>query len=72
LLQTWTVFFFGADVIACTGIAGVTCMTGGVAADPITISSSVPEPSTWAMMIMGFLGLGFMACRRKNNVLRFA
>jgi PEP-CTERM motif len=27
---------------------------------------AVPEPSTWAMMIVGFLGLGFMAYRRKN------
>jgi hypothetical protein len=27
----------------------------------------VPEPSTWAMMIIGFLGLGFMACRRRSQ-----
>ena len=25
----------------------------------------VPEPSTWAMMLLGFAGLGFMAYRRK-------
>jgi PEP-CTERM motif len=36
-----------------------------------TVSSAVPEPSTWAMMILGFLGLGFVAHRRKNAV-RFA
>jgi hypothetical protein len=30
--------------------------------------SAVPEPSTWAMMIVGFLGIGFMANRRKSNV----
>jgi PEP-CTERM motif len=29
--------------------------------------TAVPEPSTWAMMILGFCGLGFMAHRRKNN-----
>jgi len=29
--------------------------------------SAVPEPSTWAMMILGFVGLGFMAYRRKNS-----
>lgn len=27
----------------------------------------VPEPSTWAMMILGFAGIGFMASRRKNK-----
>ena len=29
------------------------------------VASAVPEPSTWAMMILGFAGLGFMAYRRK-------
>jgi PEP-CTERM motif len=32
-----------------------------------TISSAVPEPSTWAMMILGFAGVGFMAYRRKSR-----
>jgi PEP-CTERM motif len=27
----------------------------------------VPEPSTWAMMILGFLGLGWLAYQRKNR-----
>jgi hypothetical protein len=36
------------------------------------ISDAVPEPSTWAMMLLGFLGLGFLAYRRKNSALRFA
>ena len=27
--------------------------------------SAVPEPATWAMMIMGFFGMGLMAYRRK-------
>jgi hypothetical protein len=27
----------------------------------------VPEPSTWAMMILGFAGVGFMAYRRRNQ-----
>jgi PEP-CTERM motif len=29
---------------------------------------TVPEPSTWAMMILGFAGLGFVGCRRKNKM----
>jgi hypothetical protein len=33
---------------------------------------AVPEPSTWAMMILGFVGLGFLAYRRKNSSFRFA
>ncbi len=29
--------------------------------------SAVPEPSTWAMMILGFAGVGFMAYRRSRK-----
>lgn len=29
--------------------------------------AAVPEPSTWAMMIFGFAGIGFLACRRRNK-----
>jgi hypothetical protein len=36
--------------------------TGGA-----TLASAVPEPSTWAMMILGFAGVGFMAYRRKSK-----
>jgi hypothetical protein len=41
--------------------------------DPITghisdvVITAVPEPSTWAMMILGFFGVGFMAYRRNSN-----
>jgi hypothetical protein len=31
------------------------------------VVSAVPEPSTWAMMLLGFLGLSFMAYRRKQS-----
>jgi hypothetical protein len=31
------------------------------------LAGSVPEPGTWAMMIIGFAGLGFMAYRRKSK-----
>ena len=43
---------FGKDVDPLTGT--------------ITMSAAVPEPSTWAMMILGFAGLGFMAYRRRQ------
>lgn len=32
------------------------------------VASAVPEPSTWAMMILGFCGLGFMAYCRKDKL----
>jgi hypothetical protein len=35
-----------------------------VGTDP-SLTTGVPETSTWAMMILGFCGLGFMAYRRK-------
>jgi hypothetical protein len=31
------------------------------------IASAVPEPSTWAMMILGFAGIGFMGYRRRKG-----
>lgn len=31
------------------------------------VTSAVPEPGTWAMMVLGFLGLGFVAYRRKGR-----
>ena len=36
------------------------------------VVSAVPEPSTWAMMVLGFCSLGFMAYRRKSGTLRLA
>lgn len=30
--------------------------------------AAVPEPSTWAMLMLGFAGVGFMACRRKAKL----
>ncbi len=32
----------------------------------------VPEPSTWIMMVLGFLGVGFVGYRRGGVVFRFA
>jgi hypothetical protein len=34
----------------------------------LTVTSPVPEASTWGMMILGFMGVGFMAYRRKDRV----
>jgi PEP-CTERM motif len=32
----------------------------------IATGSSVPEPATWAMMLLGFAGLGYMGYRRRG------
>jgi outer membrane lipase/esterase len=32
-----------------------------------SVAVGTPEPSTWAMMILGFMGVGFMAYRRRSN-----
>lgn len=34
--------------------------------DDVSVTA-VPEPATWAMMILGFAGVGFMAYRRKSK-----
>lgn len=49
---------FSADIIGNNGKTGV------VAANTVP---AVPEPSTWAMMILGFCGLGVLTYRRKNR-----
>jgi PEP-CTERM motif len=52
--------------------------SGGLGSAPVNEAitsfrvSAVPEPSTWAMMILGFCGLGFMAYRRKQSALSVA
>ena len=43
---------------------------GGIEVDDLQfgfLSSGVPEPSTWAMMLLGFAGIGFMAYRLKSK-----
>jgi hypothetical protein len=36
-------------------------------ASNLSLTAPVPETSTWAMMILGFMGVGFMAYRRKGR-----
>ena len=33
----------------------------------LDVTAAVPEPSTWAMIILGFAGVGFLAYRRKQE-----
>ena len=43
--------------------------------DTLTVTqaiAAVPEPSTWAMLVLGFAGVGFMAYRRRNQTAALA
>jgi len=66
--------YFAADLLCDNAsVCGSTTNTGVVAGNnhvtiPPLQQESVPEPSTWAMMILGFFGVGFMAYRRKSQM----
>jgi Protein of unknown function (DUF642)/PEP-CTERM motif len=55
------------DLMGSSGIAYVGLDNVDVEQTSGPITPGVPEPSTWAMMILGFMGVGFMAYRRKQN-----
>jgi hypothetical protein len=65
--------FFTTDTTF-TGTYSIEDMNGDVGSGSGTFNiSAVPEPSTWAMMIIGFLGLGWLAHRRRaSGTVRFA
>jgi PEP-CTERM motif len=44
----------------------------GADADSFTLIIGVPEPSTWAMLLLGFAGLGFMGYRNARQLRRTA
>jgi PEP-CTERM motif len=46
-------------------VTQVTFTADGVFTGTMTAITAVPEPSTWAMLLLGFAGIGFMAYRRK-------
>ena len=58
------------DFFAEAGTSGNADADGSLALfDDVKLSTNVPEPSTWAMVLIGFAGLGFVgyrASRRKG------
>jgi hypothetical protein len=74
-------FYFGHPIViagACVeggssagyGACSAGVLLPAVATGPLTIATIAPgvaESSTWAMMILGFAGVGFMAYRRRNQ-----
>lgn len=62
--------FIGLDALGFSEQSCCDIHQGGLTNDLANIDLGVPpvpEPSTWAMMLLGFAGLGFMACRRKSK-----
>jgi uncharacterized membrane protein len=47
-------------------IVGYSFINGGTF-DAVVGTPTVPEPSTWAMLLIGFAGIGAMAYRRRKR-----
>jgi hypothetical protein len=70
--------FFSTYIVSTTNTGNTVLLTedhnAGLGPNPSGVGlgsfgaviAPVPEPSTWAMMILGFAGIGFMAYRRKS------
>lgn len=56
-----------ADVTLCSLASYPCALTHYGSPAPVT-SSAIPEPSTWAMMLLGFVGLSFLGYRRRAGV----
>jgi hypothetical protein len=71
--QVWQQFTYqsaaSVDSITFTFLSGDLRSDFSSGFDNVVISTvdGVPEPSTWAMMILGFGGVGFVAYRRRNQ-----
>jgi len=50
-----------------TLVYGECCGAPADLAISLPLTSAIPEPSTWAMMVAGFVGLGFAAFRRSRK-----
>ena len=57
----------GPDIDLTFGYNLVADGSGGFGFD-FAVGGAVPEPSTWAMMLLGFAGLGFVGYRTKSRV----
>jgi PEP-CTERM motif len=62
-----TLIFLGGDSLSGDPLSGKFTYTFTPFAVP-PVPPAVPEPSTWAMMLIGFAGLGYAAVRRKPAV----
>lgn len=65
VLESLNVIGTGFDSLKFSAV-GISDSYGG-SLDAISLTAAIPEPSTWAMMILGFCGVGFMTYRRRSN-----
>jgi len=71
--QVWKQFtyqgFSTSDALLFTFLSGDPPSDFSSGFDSVVINTvdAVPEPSTWAMLVLGFAGVGFMAYRRKSR-----
>ena len=63
--------YTGGSIIATSGLNGI-CSGGGICDANFRFTGSsvaaVPEPTTWAMMLFGFGGIGYSLRRRRGKV----
>jgi hypothetical protein len=64
--------YFTGSLSDPTFVPGFYGIHGGNSVTITDITSAVPEPSTWATMILGFLGVGFVGYRRKKRTAFYA
>jgi hypothetical protein len=59
---------FGNQLVRITGLAPFTTASFSSTGNAFEFTlATVPEPSTWAMMVIGFAGLGYAAFRRNSK-----
>jgi hypothetical protein len=65
LTGSYEYYFFG---LATTDTQwGDNVLLASLTGTPTNLTNGVPEPSTWAMLILGFFGIGFVAYRQKGK-----
>jgi choice-of-anchor C domain-containing protein len=69
--MNWASYFLDFTATSTTTVLSFNSTSGqnccfGPALDNVAVTA-VPEASTWAMMILGFAGVGFIAYRRKSR-----
>ncbi len=63
--HTFDAAYFSADILYSPPDGSAIDPAVGATLAPVV--AAVPEPSTWAMMVLGFAGVGFMAYRRRGR-----